>query len=813
MGMRKRNIRMMGIGLALVLLLFGATPAFSALTPAYDQYTAYNGIPSLDPAPKQDEGSFAVYQDYLIYLAYDNDIYGYNLENGNVLKVCSSAIVADETHAVGGLFVSKEGFLFFHDSQKTIYYANLAGEWPAIKRQYGTSSTGQLYGFAQNPWTGAVWYISTTIVHTYFYELYSDKSSAKKHMVYDLPNDGDQGPIAWQGPRSLLSGEQVGDTGYFHLLDPAYPGTKENEREIEANFLEFPGGLSGAARAWYNFVYAASGDGQTVYLIKMPFNGDDQSNYDEIASSDRPLGGLFFYGDELFASQFEAESSRKVAGDLCYSSLVDDYVSEGLELQGYYETYYMGCPKNNPSFNQFTVLGRKMYYPSSHKVYEFDLDNSDETALTIKDSEKQDLDGVFPYQLLATQNDKLYFLDYNEAPRSSIYEYAFEDNEDNISTVITGCTGIPAVLVEHPETGDLYVASYEDGGDGMYLNHIELDGSVITRTVVADFDRFHGGNNGPAIFSGSQTVLYVENTGEKAYFHEIDTEKGTVDQDVMVWDYPVRSMSYGPYNSIFMTDGDNGGLYEIKASQAISVATALNGSASGLCYDGYSLIMMKGGFGKDYDGLGLYRVWEQPQFGVLADEECLNETTSSKADFTVLTDDGEASIGIRGGTDVTVQYLKALDDDYLDSLPSRPNLPLGAVDFRLAYDDDIITGTVTVYFSKEMPGSTFWWKYDEAKGWYKYDNCTMADDGMSMEIVLIDGGEGDADGIRNGYVVDPGGPGIPASDSANKTWGDFTDDCFIKGAHSRINPAPLAVLAFWAAAFLGARAIRRKISA
>ena len=778
--MRKRIIRLIGAGFFGALILFCTMPAMSAITPESGEYTVSNDVASPDPAPMQGLGSFVIYQNTVIYVANDSDIYGYNMETGNTLKVCSAAILAEEDTPIGGLFVSKEGFLFFHNNSKMLYYANLSGDWPAQRMAYDTLCSGTIAAVTQNPWTGTIWYISASDNRSYLYQLYTDMASSTREMQFERPHGGTQGPVIWQGPRALLCGEQANGTGYLHLLDPSYPGTSESQRVICADYLTLAGGVSGVARAWNNLVYAASGDGQTIYCLYW-------QDLIPVANSDRPLKSLVYDGAKLYASLAEADGTRKNAGDISFDSLEKTSVSEGLALQGDYETYYLGATDHTVAFDHPAVHDRLMYYPGANgNVYGFDLDTGvdletgSDILLELNDSEGVSLDGVYPYHLVVSGDDKLYFLDYNEDPAVSIYEYDFEDNEDNLTSVIDGCEGIPAFLVGHPETSELYVASYEGGGDAFYFTEMVVGGNnVITPTLVMEFNRFHSGFNGPVIFTGSQTVLYGENTNTGGYLHELNLEKGTVTQDVLMWDSPIKALSYGPYNSVFMIDGVACGLYEIKNNQPISVAATLDGSSAALCYDGYSLLLMKMGLGKDWDGPGLYRVWEQPQFGILAEEACSEVDVSAKADVVVSTNNGKAGIGLQGGTDVVVEYLKALDDDYLNGLPSRPSLPLGAVDFRLALEDDIITGTVTVYFSQAVGEDAFWWKYDEAQGWYKYRNVTLSDDRKSMEIVFADGGEGDADGLQNGYILDPGGPGYSSDNDKNKVWGDFTEDCFI----------------------------------
>ncbi|MBI9074409.1 MAG: hypothetical protein JEZ02_03280 [Desulfatibacillum sp.] len=781
MGMRKRIIRLIGAGLFAVLTLFGAMPALSAITPEVEDYTAHSDIAAPDPVPMQGLGSFVIYNNYLIYIANDSDIYGYDMETGNTRLVCNTAALTDQDKAIGGLFISREGYLFFHLNTTNLYRVNLASEWPRDYVLYKTSCSGNIKVITQNPWTGSIWFATVSGDNTYLYELLPDLASLRKQMVFNRPHYGTQGPLIWQGPRALLCGEQVASSSkvsttvsYFHLLDPKYPGSNETKKIIDENYVEFPGGITGAARAWDNVIYAASGDGQAIYRL-------DWEKKTLVASADRPLKSLVFDGTTLYASLSALDVSRKAQGDVSFDALEKEASTQRLALSGDYESFCMGGLDPSAAYDFMAVQDRQLYYTAGDgNIYAYNLDTTSTDKLALKDSEGNPLSGVFPTGLVSTINHKLYFLDANEDPRETLYEYDFLNNTDKLTSVITGCVGIPAVLVEHPETAELYVASYEDGGERMYLSKLVAGGDIIIPTLVMDFDRFHSGENGPVIFTGSQTVLYGENTDTHGYLHKLDIKSGSVAADFLVWDNRIKGLSYGPYNSIYMIDGDGSGLYQLQNTTPISVATTLVGSAAGLCYDGNSLILSQQGFGKDPDGYGLYRVWEPPQFGILAEQECTKDDASDYADMTVSTNDGKATIGLQGGTDVAVEYLKALDDEFLESLPSHPYLPLGAVDFRLAFDDGIITGTVTVHFSQALTGGAFWWKYDAARGWYKYPNTTLSADRKSMEIMFVDGGEGDADGIQNGYILDPGGPGQASDNNGKKIYGEFTEDCFVR---------------------------------
>ena len=65
-----------------------------------------------------------------------------------------------------------------------------------------------------------------------------------------------------------------------------------------------------------------------------------------------------------------------------------------------------------------------------------------------------------------------------------------------------------------------------------------------------------------------------------------------------------------------------------------------------------------------------------------------------------------------------------------------------------------------------------WTKYDSINGWQDYsDYADIAEDGRSAVLEYTDGGFGDADGVVNGYIVDPSGPAEDPSPASNSGGG------------------------------------------
>jgi hypothetical protein len=92
----------------------------------------------------------------------------------------------------------------------------------------------------------------------------------------------------------------------------------------------------------------------------------------------------------------------------------------------------------------------------------------------------------------------------------------------------------------------------------------------------------------------------------------------------------------------------------------------------------------------------------------------------------------------------------------------------------LAYDiQDIPAGStvkIILTYSSAMPNNTQYWKCDSVNGWQNITSLLSHNDGDNiLELNITDGGLGDADGIANGIITDPGGPAIPATPTPTPT--------------------------------------------
>ena len=93
--------------------------------------------------------------------------------------------------------------------------------------------------------------------------------------------------------------------------------------------------------------------------------------------------------------------------------------------------------------------------------------------------------------------------------------------------------------------------------------------------------------------------------------------------------------------------------------------------------------------------------------------------------------------------------------------PSLPSVtfPHGMFSFQICCLTPGETVILTIVLPSAVPVGTVWWKYDNGR-WYSLPN--LNDNGNNIMVIrLTDGGVGDSDGLADGFITDPGGPGNP----------------------------------------------------
>lgn len=149
--------------------------------------------------------------------------------------------------------------------------------------------------------------------------------------------------------------------------------------------------------------------------------------------------------------------------------------------------------------------------------------------------------------------------------------------------------------------------------------------------------------------------------------------------------------------------------------------------------------------------------------------------------------EGQTIVGVEViSENVSLVSIKSLPTD---AIPDQSvKMGFGLVGFKLDLLNGVKTATVTIHFTKRVPGDARLYKYTADNGWGAYQNAVFAPNGKSVTMILEDGGVGDEDGIENGVIVDPSGIAYTdsmTSDSSSVSTGGASADgsggggCFI----------------------------------
>lgn len=151
--------------------------------------------------------------------------------------------------------------------------------------------------------------------------------------------------------------------------------------------------------------------------------------------------------------------------------------------------------------------------------------------------------------------------------------------------------------------------------------------------------------------------------------------------------------------------------------------------------------------------------------------------------------DGSGQISFKAGDNVqSIQGLMRIDPADISDTANRPDdLPLELYGFRCTLETPDRPAFVRAICSAPFTDKAAWYKYDTVNGWQDFGpGITFGADRLSVLIELTDGGNGDADGVANGIVVDPSGPASGTSAPYNPASGGngSVEDvlgCFIHG--------------------------------
>jgi len=160
---------------------------------------------------------------------------------------------------------------------------------------------------------------------------------------------------------------------------------------------------------------------------------------------------------------------------------------------------------------------------------------------------------------------------------------------------------------------------------------------------------------------------------------------------------------------------------------------------------------------------------------------------------TVNTVVGDGQIAVKVAPGVSVEKIRSIDPGMLLDSCERPDeMPLGVIGFKVVVPNAGDSTEVSVYLSEAAPSDARWYKYDTVNGWQVHQLTVVAgfsDDRKTVFLPFEDGDYGDADGVKNGIIVDPGGVGLTYSSpsgTGGQDSGGGGGGCFV----SAIIPMP-----------------------
>jgi hypothetical protein len=115
------------------------------------------------------------------------------------------------------------------------------------------------------------------------------------------------------------------------------------------------------------------------------------------------------------------------------------------------------------------------------------------------------------------------------------------------------------------------------------------------------------------------------------------------------------------------------------------------------------------------------------------------------------------------------------DQSPTDESGNPEEFPFGLINFKLIMNQPGDSAEIRIYFSEPAPDNGRWLKYNPIEAiWTDFSSQSdFSDDRRFLTLYLEDGGDGDADGIANGIIVDPSGIAVSSSGSGSSgSWLD-----------------------------------------
>ena len=165
----------------------------------------------------------------------------------------------------------------------------------------------------------------------------------------------------------------------------------------------------------------------------------------------------------------------------------------------------------------------------------------------------------------------------------------------------------------------------------------------------------------------------------------------------------------------------------------------------------------------------------------VADSEELSDGDASVATMDTPTGTGQVEVAVvsSSGTGATLSQCESLDDSDISlnqtDKPGDYAFPDGIVSFNVNGLPIGGTAVVTVTFPTAIPAGSKYYKVN-ADGFYEFlSGAEIATN--TVTLTLVDGGQGDHDGLANGVIDDPGGIAVPQACTAEIWYDGINQSC------------------------------------
>ena len=146
------------------------------------------------------------------------------------------------------------------------------------------------------------------------------------------------------------------------------------------------------------------------------------------------------------------------------------------------------------------------------------------------------------------------------------------------------------------------------------------------------------------------------------------------------------------------------------------------------------------------------------EFDPIYGRELSFTTSGVPGQITTSTDTGTVTVQSNLGN---ITSLSAISAQTLPDPPPQVVFPHGLVYCVVSSITPGSTVIFTLTFPDALPADIEYWKYEPINGWFQIPIASQIGNVITIEIT--DGGLGDADGVANGVIIDPGGVAIPAA--------------------------------------------------